>query len=87
MPISCLVKDYTKMSHVENQSQRDVNKEIVDCMERNAVDDKEWVESEDLDGEMVGEWVDHGKRYTCGPTITISVSQDKCPKCGKIFTY
>ena len=26
------------MSHVENQSQRDVNKEIVDCMERNAVD-------------------------------------------------
>lgn len=75
------------MSHVTNDAQRSANSEINECMERNTVDDQEWIKSPDDDGEMQGKWVHYGKKYTCGPSVTISVSQDKCPKCGKIFTY
>lgn len=71
------------MSHVENQSQRDVNKEISECMERNKCGD--WVESYvDHDGEQQYEWEES---YTCGPSVTLSAAQDKCPQCGKVFTY
>lgn len=71
------------MSHVENQSQRDINKEITECMERNIV--RSLVEcGTDWDGDTVYGWEE---KYTCGPSITVSISQDKCPKCGKIFTY
>jgi hypothetical protein len=71
------------MSHVTNQSQRDINKEINECMERNSSGD--WVKSYiDHDGEQQYEWKE---AYTCGPSVYAKAAQDKCPKCGKIFTY
>ena len=71
------------MSHVTNQSQRDINREIDECMERNK--SGSWVEwYVDDDGEQQYEWEE---KYTCGPSVKLSASQDKCPRCGKIFTY
>lgn len=75
------------MSHITNDSQRTENKEISDCMERNARFNQEWVEYEGWDGETIGYWSEDIRTYTCGPSIKLSASQDKCPKCGKIFTY
>lgn len=71
------------MSHVQTQAQRNVNREISRCMKRNVV--AEWVEDYvDEDGEQQYKWEE---RYTCGPSVKLSATQDQCPKCGRIFTY
>lgn len=71
------------MSHITEDSQRDINKEISECMERNATNN--YIPVYFDEGDLME--FRHEKEYTCGPSERISSSQDRCPKCGKVFTY
>lgn len=71
------------MSHITDDSQRDINAEISECMTKNISHTYKPVYFDE--GDLM-EFA-HETEYTCGPSGHISASQDRCPKCGKIFTY
>lgn len=71
------------MTHITNNSQRSMNAEINACMNHNTR--RTPIMGIDWDGEECV--IDYREEYTCGPDVTLSAAQDKCSKCGKIFTY
>lgn len=72
------------MSHVRSDQQRNDNAAIRACMERNRAG-RDVEIGRDFDDNPVYRW-DAGN-YTCGPSETLSPAQDRCPQCGKVFTY
>lgn len=72
------------MSHITNDSQREMNAEMHNCphkkREFRSIIKEDWYGEEYTDHE----WVDVDE---CGTWETLSAAQDRCTKCGKIFTY
>lgn len=73
------------MGHITSDSQRKENAEISACPHR-GTSTKLVTEEDNFSGETVTEWREV-LFDNCGPWKTLSAAQDKCLRCGKIFTY
>lgn len=70
------------MSHITCQAERDENQAINNCPFASA---RVWKPVEDYwTGEITEEWVIENQ---CGEPEYLSAAQDKCKRCGKVFTY
>lgn len=65
------------MSHITNDSQREMNARMDSCLAHQTR--QEWDFNTQSYTEVGG--------HPCGPWVTFSPAQDRCTQCGLIYTY